>query len=463
MGGHPPAAPPGARRWGRGGGAPGPGVATLPLAAAADRSWPFFPPTSGQSWAAWASPAADADLPDGRRLDGPVVVGLTDYDGALRSTVYHSLLDVLPADARPLAEQVALAARGVVRALVALALADDPPGAPPPGGVAPPPPADPTTLRHALAPATVVAANAAAAAVDEATILQLLCCWALPWAPSSSPAALTPSPAAATSAAAAAEQAAAAAAATDGGGCALAAELLGDRVAAVLAPAVRASNWAGPHAPVAAAAAASPSRAAKTRLARAFLARATAAAGAGAAPRRCASGDDRACAPVGGVCVSGACVVGAVHLHEAYGPGIAPVSAAAAAAAGAPASELSAPAARAAALLPAAAGAMAAAAAAASAPYTVVDPSSGAAAWAVAPTAGLTVCGASQDGSSLHVAVLTVGVGVAVSSVLAAAGVRYGLMVAAMAERQARWRRVRGGGTHAGGWVPPPTAAARTE
>lgn len=364
---------------------PSPGVEALPLAAPANRSWPLFPPTSGQSWARWATATADADLPDGRRLDGPVVVALTDYDAALRSTVFHSQLDVLPSDIRPMAETIALAARGVVRSLVVLALADDPPNATVAGGIAPPPPSDPTTLRYSLAPATTAAADVAAVAVDEATIVGLLRCWALPWAPGNE---------------------------TTDEGCPLATELLGEEAVSALRPAVTASNWAGPHTRVRAwATSPSTSGTAKTRLARAFLARATA-AGTDEAAVRCPGGDERKCESTGGVCVSDVCVTAAVHLHEAYGPGIELVQRTPTKEGdGAPDS------------------------------FTVPDPSAGVAAWAVASTSSLTVCGKTEDGSGLNSAVLTVGVGVAVSSLLAAAGVRYGLMVAAMADRHARWRR----------------------
>ncbi|GAB0488944.1 hypothetical protein MMPV_000157 [Pyropia vietnamensis] len=382
---------------------PEPGTEELPLAAPANRSWPLFPPTSGQSWARWATATADADLPDGRPLNGPVVVALTDYDAALRSTVFHSQLDVLPSDIRPMAETIALAARGVVRSLVVLALADDPPNATVAGGIAPPPPADPTTLRYTLAPATAAAADEAAAAVDEATIVGLLRCWAFPWAPLN---------------------------ASTEEGCPLATDLLGKDAMKGLRPAAGAFNWAGPHTRVRAwATLPPPTGTAKTRLARAFLARATA-AGTDEGVVRCPEGNEEKCKSTGGVCVSDVCVPAAVHLHEAYGPGIELVQRA-------PTKEGD------------------------KAPdsFTVPDPWAGLAAWAVAPTGSLTVCGKSEDGSGLNTSVLTVGVGVAVSSLLAAAGVRYGLMVAAMADRHARWRRA----VRPAGWVPHTPAVPRTQ
>lgn len=251
------------------------GVSNVSLAAASSTNWTLFPPTSGQSF------ISEAPSPSG----APQVVSLVDYDNAFRDQFYHSELSTLPADPAPLATAIELAARGLVRTLVALAYfgVDTTPGN-----------AGATELEALMDdPEYSPLAQAAADGVQATSITGLLTCLTGNW--------------------------------TD---CELASDLLGDSIRDQLARSVSPSNYASTYVPPTRAASITPSAAAKVRLLRAFLANATAYLGTTGEPVRC----NDACAsaleadPEALHCIRDRCVAADAYTHNAYGHGLQPAN-----------------------------------------------------------------------------------------------------------------------------------------
>ncbi|GAB0495796.1 hypothetical protein MMPV_007102 [Pyropia vietnamensis] len=253
------------------------GPSNVDLAVRSSTSWTVYPPTSGQSF------ISEVSSPSGP----PQVVTLVDYDDEFRDAFYHSELSQLPADPAPLAAAIALAARGLVRTLVALAYFDV---------VTTPNEAAATAVQALATNAEYLAlADTAADGVLLTSINGLLTCLTGNW--------------------------------TD---CELASDLLGDSIRDQLARSVSPSNFAGTYVPPTRASTITPSGAAKVRLLRAFLANATAYAGATGEPVRC----DDACAGTLEAdrealhCVRDRCVAADAYTHNAYGHGLEPTNSA---------------------------------------------------------------------------------------------------------------------------------------
>lgn len=250
------------------------GPSDVALATESSTEWPLYPPTSGQSF------ISEASSP----LGTPQVVSLVDYDGSFRDKFFHSELSNLPADPAPLAAAISLAARGLVRTLVALAYFD----------------VDTSTNETSAAAVTALAANqeyltlaeTAADGVQTTSINGLLTCLTGNWT-----------------------------------NCELASDFLGESIRNQLARSVSPSNYAGTYVPPTRASSITPSQAAKVRLLRLFLANATAYAGTTGEPVRCnvdtcagALEADREALH----CVRDRCIAADAYTHNAYGHGLEP-------------------------------------------------------------------------------------------------------------------------------------------
>ena len=252
-------------------GAP-PAGESIDLIAKSSLTWPQYPPTSGQSFIAEA--ATSVGLPE--------VVTLADFDVEFRDHFYHSELSTLPSDPAPLVEAIALAARGVVRTVIALAYFDVDT-------------TDPASLETLAANDEFVqAAGEAADSISTESIGELLTCLTGNWTT-----------------------------------CKLASDLLGEDTRDSLARFVSPSNYAGTYVPPTRAASLTPSSAAKVRLLRAFLATATAFAGRNGDAIECsneAGCKDKLNADAEALhCVQDRCLAADVYTHNAYGIGLQPI------------------------------------------------------------------------------------------------------------------------------------------